>query len=301
MARPRGYAKVVRPEIAAAQVRHMCRRRGRREVACHTGRSLGRPQSAPTGSQQALTGLRLFKLGARTRVPGIVSRACGIWSARMAAASSRMALVPRTRRRSRSTRHRRFCTPRHTRREVAGALGIGPRCPALRSGRLRGRGGTEWAAVESAVRLARTGHLLYANVMATLAVFIALGGVGFAAATLPRNSVGTVQLKANAVTGAKIRSGAVTGSDVRNGSLAAADFRGGLPAGPAGAPGPPGAPGAGRARSARRAGPDRPERRLWERDDLRQPHDPAGHPVGDRRLGSGGQLRHQRRGRGRER
>src|SRR4051794_14881869 len=56
-------------------------------------------------------------------------------------------------------------------------------------------------------------HLTYANVMATVAVFMAIGGVSWAAATLPANSVGTPQLKKNAVTAAKIKKGHVTGSD----------------------------------------------------------------------------------------
>ena len=48
----------------------------------------------------------------------------------------------------------------------------------------------------------------YSNVIATMALFIALGGVAVAAG-LPRNSVGPKQLKRGAVTAAKIRKGAV--------------------------------------------------------------------------------------------
>jgi hypothetical protein len=76
--------------------------------------------------------------------------------------------------------------------------------------------------------------------MATIAVFVALGGGAYAAVKLPKNSVGAKQLKKNSVTGAK----------VKNGSLLRADFRAGqLPAGPAGTAGakgdagPAGAPG----------------------------------------------------------
>jgi hypothetical protein len=73
-----------------------------------------------------------------------------------------------------------------------------------------------------------------ANVTATVAIFVVLGGVGYAAVSLPANSVGTSQLRANAITSAK----------VRNGSLLARDFRSGqLPRGPQGAPGTPGAQG----------------------------------------------------------
>jgi hypothetical protein len=48
------------------------------------------------------------------------------------------------------------------------------------------------------------GNLTYANVMATVAVFIALGGASYAAIKLPKNSVGAKQLKAGAVTPAKL-------------------------------------------------------------------------------------------------
>jgi hypothetical protein len=47
-------------------------------------------------------------------------------------------------------------------------------------------------------------HLTYANVAATLALFLALGGAAYAATQLPKNSVGTKQLKKGAVTAAKI-------------------------------------------------------------------------------------------------
>jgi hypothetical protein len=52
-------------------------------------------------------------------------------------------------------------------------------------------------------------RLSYSNVIATMALFIALGGVAVAAG-LPRNSVGPNQLKRGAVTAAKIRKQAVT-------------------------------------------------------------------------------------------
>jgi hypothetical protein len=48
------------------------------------------------------------------------------------------------------------------------------------------------------------GRLTYANVMATVAVFIALGGASYAAIKLPKNSVGARQLKKGAVTPAKL-------------------------------------------------------------------------------------------------
>jgi hypothetical protein len=74
--------------------------------------------------------------------------------------------------------------------------------------------------------------------VACLALFVALSGTSFAVVNaLPRNSVGTAQLKANAVVSSK----------VRNHSLLAADFAyGQLPRGPkgaTGATGPAGPPG----------------------------------------------------------
>lgn len=53
-------------------------------------------------------------------------------------------------------------------------------------------------------------RLTYSNVIASLALFIALGGVAVAATQLPRNSVGSNQIKRGAVTAAKIRKQAVT-------------------------------------------------------------------------------------------
>ena len=42
-------------------------------------------------------------------------------------------------------------------------------------------------------------------VVACLALGVALSGTGYAVTSLPRNSVGTAQLKNGAVTGAKVR------------------------------------------------------------------------------------------------
>lgn len=58
-------------------------------------------------------------------------------------------------------------------------------------------------------------RLTYANVMATVAVFIALGGSSYAALSLPKNSVGANQLKQNSV-------GA---GEVKNRSLGLAEFK----------------------------------------------------------------------------
>lgn len=68
-------------------------------------------------------------------------------------------------------------------------------------------------------------RLTYANVVATLALFIALGGASaFAATQLAKNSVGSRQLKSKAVTTGKIALNAVNGSRVANGSLDGADI-----------------------------------------------------------------------------
>jgi hypothetical protein len=63
------------------------------------------------------------------------------------------------------------------------------------------------------------GKITYANVMATLAVFLVLGGGAYAATQLPKNSVGSKQLKKNAVTGAKIKKGTITGAKVKLSTL----------------------------------------------------------------------------------
>jgi hypothetical protein len=63
-------------------------------------------------------------------------------------------------------------------------------------------------------------HLTYANVIATLALFLVLsGGAAYAAGKIGKNSVGTKQLKNGAVTTAKLKNGAVTGAKVAVGSL----------------------------------------------------------------------------------
>ena len=46
--------------------------------------------------------------------------------------------------------------------------------------------------------------LTYANVVSTLCLFVLLGGSAYAALKVPRNSVGTRQLKAKSVTNGKL-------------------------------------------------------------------------------------------------
>lgn len=77
-------------------------------------------------------------------------------------------------------------------------------------------------------------RLTYANVVASLALFVALGGTGYAALTLPRNSVGPKQIKPSAVGSSELRNRSVRLSDISR------DARNGL----RGQPGPAGPPGA---------------------------------------------------------
>ena len=76
-------------------------------------------------------------------------------------------------------------------------------------------------------------RLTYANVMATIAVFVALGGSSYAAITITGKNV-----KDSSLTGKDIKNSSLTTSDVKNRSLLALDFKSGqLPAGPQGAQG----------------------------------------------------------------
>lgn len=65
----------------------------------------------------------------------------------------------------------------------------------------------------------------YASVVSTLALFFALGGGAYAAATLPANSVGPRQIQKNAVERAKIKSNAINASKVLDNSLTGDDVR----------------------------------------------------------------------------
>lgn len=89
----------------------------------------------------------------------------------------------------------------------------------------------------------RLRHHIQQQLVGYLALFVALGGVSYAAVTLPANSVGSKQIKAKGVKAADLAANAVSSVKVKNRSLRAADFKAGqLPAGPRG---PGGAAGAG--------------------------------------------------------
>jgi hypothetical protein len=79
----------------------------------------------------------------------------------------------------------------------------------------------------------------YANVVATLALVVALGGTSYAAAQIT-----TAQIKNGTIRTADLHGNAVKSGKVKNGSLKALDFAAGeLPAGPQGPQGPQGDPG----------------------------------------------------------
>jgi hypothetical protein len=101
------------------------------------------------------------------------------------------------------------------------------------------------------------GKLTYANVMATFAVFLALGGGAYAATQLGKNSVGTRQLKDNAITGAKVKDGSLLSGDFKAGQLPAGPRGKDGPRGPKGDPGKQGQPGIpGATNAVVRYGPD---------------------------------------------
>ena len=62
-------------------------------------------------------------------------------------------------------------------------------------------------------------------IVACVALFVALGGTSYAAASSAANSVGTKQIKKNAVTSAKIKSAAVTAAKVKDGTLTGAKIK----------------------------------------------------------------------------
>src|SRR5687767_3579408 len=67
-------------------------------------------------------------------------------------------------------------------------------------------------------------RLTYANVIATLALFIALGGTSIAAVSLSNNSVTSATIKDGEVKTADLAHNGVTTWKVADGTLTAADF-----------------------------------------------------------------------------
>jgi len=58
-----------------------------------------------------------------------------------------------------------------------------------------------------------------ATIIATCALLVALGGSGYAISQLPKNSVGTKQLKTGAVTSAKVKDGSLLARDFKAGQV----------------------------------------------------------------------------------
>lgn len=81
--------------------------------------------------------------------------------------------------------------------------------------------------------------------VAFLALGISIGGTAYAnGVLLPRNSVGSIQIKPGAVTAPKLARNSITANAIKRGTLLRADFIAGeLPSGTRGPAGRPGAPG----------------------------------------------------------
>jgi len=73
-------------------------------------------------------------------------------------------------------------------------------------------------------------RLSYANVIATLALFIALGGVSYAASIAPKNSVRSSSIKNGQVKTPDLANNAVTSAKIKNGQVASVDLAAALKA-----------------------------------------------------------------------
>lgn len=67
-------------------------------------------------------------------------------------------------------------------------------------------------------------HVSYANVTATLALFIALGGTSYAATQLASNSVGSAQIRKSAVGPSELRSKSVSSRTIRDRTIQTRDL-----------------------------------------------------------------------------
>ncbi len=85
-------------------------------------------------------------------------------------------------------------------------------------------------------------QLTYANVMATIAVFLALGGASYAAIELPRNSVGARELRSASVGASDLKRGAVSSRAIRDATIRTRDLAASTRRGLTGPPGPAGSP-----------------------------------------------------------
>jgi hypothetical protein len=94
----------------------------------------------------------------------------------------------------------------------------------------------DWCVTQTRVSVAPVRRLrqgmTYANVMATIAVFVALGGTGVAATQLAKNSVTSASIKNGQVKNKDLAKNAVTSTKVKDHSLLGKDFKSGqLPQG----------------------------------------------------------------------
>lgn len=88
--------------------------------------------------------------------------------------------------------------------------------------------------------IARFGRHFRQQFVGYIAVFIALGGVSYAAVALPKNSVGSEQIAKGAVRSSDLGKNAVNSAKVKDGSLLPQDFAPGTITGPSSSPGPQG-------------------------------------------------------------
>jgi hypothetical protein len=82
----------------------------------------------------------------------------------------------------------------------------------------RHRGPTRWGPFPA-------GRLSYANVVASLALFVTLGGTGVAAVTLDRDSVGSPQIRSDAVGSPEIAKDAVRSPEISRGAVRSSEIR----------------------------------------------------------------------------
>lgn len=68
-------------------------------------------------------------------------------------------------------------------------------------------------------------YLTFSNIVACMALFIALGGISYAAVTLPKNSVGAKQIKKNAVASSEIKRNAVSASEIKSSAVTSGDIK----------------------------------------------------------------------------
>jgi hypothetical protein len=83
-------------------------------------------------------------------------------------------------------------------------------------------------------------RLTFANVMSVIAVFIALGAGAYAAVTLPKNSVGSKQIKDGKILGKDVAPDTLTGGNINEASLSLPGGGAAGATGPSGATGPAG-------------------------------------------------------------